>query len=70
MARTIQAQLDALDAVIATMEVTGVELYKTSAEKEVRMTKLADFYTERDRLTQRLRDETPGQFRLAEPFLE
>ena len=70
MARTIQAQLDALDAVIATMEVTAVEEYTTPAEKRVRMARLAELYAERARLTQQVRDETPGQFRLAEPFLE
>jgi hypothetical protein len=70
MARTTQAQLDALDAVIAQMEVTAVEEYTTPAEKRVRMARLAELYAERARLTQRLGDETPGQFRLAEPFLE
>jgi hypothetical protein len=67
MARSTQTQLDALDAVIATMEVTAVEEYTTPAEKKVRMARLAELYAERARLADRLAAESAGSFHYARP---
>jgi hypothetical protein len=64
MARSLQEQLDAVDALIAEYESEPMEEY-SQAERRYRRARLAELYAERGRLQDRIDGQTGGKFRLA-----
>ena len=67
MARSLQDQLDALDALIAQYEAEPMEEFSVK-EREYRRARLADLYRERRALTAEVQAESGSKFLLAEPF--